>query len=158
MSRPVQEYYPPRLRVCFGCGPDHPRGLHIQTLWQDGEGVCRFRPAPDCHGYPGMAYGGLIACLIDCHSVGTATAATYEAEGRTPGSSPPVLYVTGTLKVRYLRPTPLDTELILRARCREISGRKATVECSVWAGEVECARGEVVCLRVQETDLPQTGA
>ncbi|MBW1794338.1 MAG: hypothetical protein JRF30_09095 [Deltaproteobacteria bacterium] len=67
--------------------------------------------------FPGFVYGGLIANLIDCHSIGIAIAASYEAEGREPGTEPQITFVTGTLKVKYLHSTPIDTELILRGSC-----------------------------------------
>ena len=37
--------------------------------------------------FPGVVYGGLLASLIDCHSIGTAVAAMYDAEGRAPDSN-----------------------------------------------------------------------
>jgi acyl-CoA thioesterase FadM len=92
-------------------------------------------------------YGGLIASLIDCHSVGTATAACYQAEGREPGTEPQIRFLTGTLNVRYLEPTPIDVELVLRARIKALYEKKIVVSCSLYANEKECAQGEVIAIR-----------
>ena len=88
-------------------------------------------------------------CSSDlCHSMGTAIAAAYQTDGRDPGTAPEITYVTGSLNVRYLRPTPAGVELVLRSRVRELHERKATVVTSVTADGIECATGEVVAVRV----------
>jgi acyl-CoA thioesterase FadM len=89
----------------------------------------------------------LIANLIDCHSIGTAIAASYETEAREPGTKPQITFVTGTLKVKYLHLTPIDTELVLRAHVKELHEKKAIVTCSVYTKGKECAQGEVIAVR-----------
>jgi len=89
-------------------------------------------PQPQHTALPGFVYGGLIANLIDCHSIGTAIAASYEAEAREPGTAPQITFVTATPKVKYLHPTPIDTELVLRAHVKELHEKKAIVACSVY--------------------------
>lgn len=147
----IQDYYAKEVAVCYGCGRTNPEGLHIKTYWDGSEGLCRFKPQPHHTAYPGFVYGGLIASLIDCHCTGTATAAAYEAEGREPGTDPPIRFVTGTLTVRYVRPTPIEDELILRARVKELGEKKAVVTCSLFAGHEECAQGEVIVVRAPKT-------
>ncbi|MBI5670215.1 MAG: PaaI family thioesterase [Chloroflexi bacterium] len=149
MEQPIQNFYPDEVSICYGCGRLNEHGLHVQTYWNGEEGVARFTPKPYHTAFPGFVYGGLIASLIDCHSMGTAIAATYHAEGRAPGSEPEVTYVTGNLNVSYLKPTPINTELVLRARVTELTPRKALVSVSLLAGDQECARGEVVAVRVK---------
>ena len=92
--------------------------------------------------------GGLIASLLDCHGTGTAAAAAYRAEGRPLGSEPALRFVTASLKVDYLKPTPLGNELEIRARVRESSERKAVVEVDVLAKGTVTVRGEVVAVRM----------
>jgi acyl-coenzyme A thioesterase PaaI-like protein len=147
-EKPIQEYYPDEVAVCYGCGRNNPKGLRIETRWEGAEGVCRFTPEPHHTAFPGVVYGGLIASLIDCHSMGTAIAAAYRADGRDPGTEPEITYVTGCLQVRYVRPTPAGVELLLRSRVTELHEKKATVVTSVYANGVECATGEVVAVRV----------
>src|SRR5437870_3667002 len=124
--------------TCYGCGPANPKGLRVKSYWSsDGsEVVASFQPRPEHNaGFPNVAYGGLVASLIDCHSIWTAIATTYRGERREHGSLPAISYVTGTLTVRFLKPTPLDRPLVLRARVTELHQRKAVVECLVYSGE-----------------------
>lgn len=148
-DRPIQDFYPDEIAICYGCGRHNADGLHIQTYWDGEEGASRFTPRPHHTAFPGFVYGGLLASLIDCHSMGTAIAATYQAEGRAPGSEPEVTYVTGNLNVSYLHPTPMGSELTLRARVKELHPRKAIVTCSLYADGRETVQAEVVAVRVQ---------
>jgi acyl-coenzyme A thioesterase PaaI-like protein len=135
--------------TCYGCGPANPKGLHIKSYWsEDGsEVLCTVHPGPEYNaGFPNVAYGGLVASLIDCHSIWTAIATAYRAEGREHGSPPAISYVTGSLNVRFLAPTPLDTPLVLHARVTDLQARKATVTCEVYAGETKTAEGTVVAV------------
>jgi len=149
----IQDTYPDDIAICYGCGKHNPKGWHIQTQWDGKEGILRFTPKEEHTAYPGIVYGGLIAGLIDCHSVGTAVAAMYAAEGRIPGSLPPILCVTGNLNVTYLKPTPMGYELLLRAHIKKITNKKAVVDCVVVARGEECAKGQVVAIRVPPENL-----
>jgi acyl-CoA thioesterase FadM len=66
------------------------------------------------------------------------------------GSEPPLRFVTASLKVDYLRPTPLGVPLEVRATVKEISGRKVIVESRLIANGEVCARGEVVAVQMPE--------
>lgn len=150
----VQDLFPDDIAVCYGCGKHNPHGLHIKTRWDGQEGVFRFTPAPYHLAFPGVVYGGLIASLIDCHAIGTAIAATYEAEGRRLDTHPDIFYVTGNLNVTYLRPTPMGEILELRAQVEALHEKKATVNCSLYARGTECARGVVTAVRVASWGSP----
>jgi acyl-coenzyme A thioesterase PaaI-like protein len=146
-----QDYYPDNVAQCYGCGSNNPHGHQIKTHWEGEESVTRFTPEPYHTAIPGYAYGGLIASLIDCHSTGTAAAAMYRSEGREMDSQPPFRFVTGSLHVDYLKPTPIDGSLELRGRVKEIRGRKVIVETTVFAQGVATARGEVVAVQMPES-------
>lgn len=134
---------------CFGCGSLNPQGLHLKSYWAGDETVCTWRPDPAHMAGPrGILNGGIIATIIDCHSVCTAIADAYRREGRALNSEPLIWYATGTLQVSYLRPTPIHAEISLRARITESTDRKTVVLCSLWAREEECARGQVTAVRV----------
>jgi acyl-CoA thioesterase FadM len=75
-------------------------------------------------------------------------AAAYQAEGREIGTEPLIWCATASLLITYLRPTPLGGPIDLRARVKELGEKKITVDCSVLANGEECARGEVVAVRV----------
>ena len=106
-------------------------------------------------GIPGYVYGGLIAALIDCHANGTAAAAAYRAEERTMDTQPPLRFVTASLRIDYLRPTPIDSNLELRGNVKEIKGRKTVVTVELSARGQVCARGEVVTVQMPPEMMPQ---
>jgi hypothetical protein len=140
--------------TCYGCGPANPDGLHIKSYWSD-DGqfvVATFQPqAKFTSGFPNALYGGVIASLIDCHSNWTAMAFGYKAEGREPGSLPVITSVTGSLGVKYLKPTPMDKMLHLRAWVEGEVGRKTRVMCELGADNVVTAVGDSVFVRVDLT-------
>lgn len=65
-------------------------------------------------------------------------------------SLPTFRFVTGSLHVDFLKPTPIDVELVIRGRVREVKGRKVIVETQVRAGDVVTAKGEVVAVQMPE--------
>ncbi|MGH7679973.1 MAG: PaaI family thioesterase [Gemmatimonadaceae bacterium] len=149
----LQDLYPDNFSHCYGCGRLNTHGLHVKTHWEDGEGVARFQPAPYHLALPGFVYGGLVASLIDCHAIATAAGAAMVAGGATPGLNETPRFVTASLQVDYLRPTPIGPELVLRARPVHTGSRAITVEVRVMAGEVETARGRVVAVAAPESML-----
>jgi acyl-coenzyme A thioesterase PaaI-like protein len=149
-DKAFQDYYPDHLAHCYGCGKLNEEGHRIKSRWEGEESVARFTPKPFHISIPGYVYGGLIASLIDCHGTGTAAAAAYRAEGRAMDTDPPRRFVTASLKVDYLRPTPLGVELEVRGRVKEIKGRKIVVAAALLAKGEVCATGEVVCVQVPD--------
>ncbi len=143
-----QDYYPAEVAVCYGCGRLNEPGYQIKSYWDGAESVCAFTPRPYHTAIPGYVYGGLIASLIDCHSTGTAAAAMYRAENRAMDTLPAFRFVTASLHVDFLRPTPIDATLTLRARVKEMRGRKVIVTCELSAAGAVCARGEVVAVQM----------
>lgn len=149
-GKAFQDCYPDHFSYCYGCGRLNEQGLKIKSYW-DGEGtICTFTPKEQHSAVPGFAYGGLIASLIDCHSTGSAGAFAHRAEGRELGSEPAIRFLTASLHVDYLRPTPLGVTLVLRSRLKELKGRKAIVTTELSAGGVVCVRGEVVAVKVPD--------
>jgi len=145
-----QDEYPDNFSYCYGCGRLNEHGLQIKSYWQGEDALCVYTPRPHHIAIPGFVYGGLIASLIDCHGTGTAAAAAARQAGRPIGSEPPFRFVTASLQVEYLKPTPLGVPLEIRARAVEIKGRKVVVEETLSAGGVVCARGCVIAVQVPE--------
>lgn len=145
-----QDFYPDDAGRCYGCGRFNARGHRLRTRWDGDETVTRFTPEPFHTAVPGVVYGGLLASLVDCHGTGSAAGAGYRAEGREPGTEPPLRYVTAALRVEYLKPTPLGPELEIRGRILEVKGRKVVVAVRVLCGGVETVRGEVIAVRMPE--------
>ncbi|MFL9824660.1 PaaI family thioesterase [Rhodoplanes sp. SY1] len=143
-----QDHYPDAVAHCYGCGRLNAHGHRIKTVWDGDETVTRFTPEPYHTAIPGFVYGGLVASLIDCHSTATAAAAMYRHDGRGLDTLPAFRFVTGSLHVDYLKPTPIDGALEIRGRAVEIKGRKVVVETEVRAGGVVTARGTVVAVQM----------
>ncbi len=150
-DKAFQDAYPYSLAHCYGCGRMNPDGLQIKTHWDGDETVTRFRPWPQHTAIPGFVYGGLLASLIDCHGTGTAAAAMARAQNRALDSDPPLRFVTASLKVDYLQPTPAGVELEIRGRAREVKGRKVIVDAEVRVGDAVTARGEVIAVEMPAT-------
>jgi acyl-coenzyme A thioesterase PaaI-like protein len=150
-DKAFQDYYPENLAHCYGCGRMNELGHRIRTFWDGDETVTRYTPEPQHTAIPGFVYGGLLASLVDCHSTGTAAAAMYRAEGRAMDSEPPFRFVTGSLHVDYLKPTPMGVELTLRGKVKEIRGRKVVVETTLYANDVATVRGEVVAVQMPDS-------
>jgi len=149
-EKAFQDYYPEHLSHCYGCGRLNEQGLQIKSYWDGEESVCTFYPKPYHIAVPGYVYGGLIASLIDCHCTGTAAAAKYRHERRAMNTEPQLRFVTASLHVDYLRPTPLGVTLQVRASVKEIKGRKVVVAAKLLANGEVCARGEVVAVQMPE--------
>ncbi len=149
-SRAVQDYYPDDVAHCYGCGRLNPEGHQLKTVWEGDETVSRFTPRPHHTAIPGYVYGGLIASLLDCHGTGGAAAAMLRREGREIGEGEAPRFVTASLQVDFLKPTPLGPELEVRGRILEITDRKVILEEILLANGVVTARGKVVAVRMPE--------
>jgi acyl-coenzyme A thioesterase PaaI-like protein len=135
---------------CHGCGAANEKGLQLKSFWSGDEAVATWRAQPHhCGGTRENLNGGIIASLIDCHSLNLAIVHAYRAEGRAIGSAPRIGYVTANLNISYLKPTPLKEPIQLRARIAKIEGRKTWVSCTLSAAEEVRATGEVLGVRVE---------
>lgn len=105
-----------RPNQCFGCGSDNPQGLRLEFM-ETSEGVeIEYSVPEDLHGAPGVAHGGIQATILD-----EALCMTAYAKLGTP-------VWTGELTIRYLKPVPTQTPLLVRGRIKETRGRSAFIE------------------------------
>jgi acyl-coenzyme A thioesterase PaaI-like protein len=86
-------------------------------------------------GPPGSVHGGYVAAAFN------EVLGYVQSLSGNPG-------MTGTLTVRYRKPTPLHTELYFEAEIVKIEGRKIFTHGEVWAGEVLCAEAEGLFITV----------
>jgi acyl-coenzyme A thioesterase PaaI-like protein len=142
----VQDFYPEDFSHCSGCGRLNAHGHHFRTQRDGADTVTLYTPAAHEMSVPGFVYGGLIGALIDCHAMATASDAALQAEGKEIGEAPSPRFVTASLKVDFMKPTPLGVVLEARGRIKERSDRKAVVEVTVSAGRVVTAKGEVIAV------------
>ena len=150
-QKAFQDYYPDELSHCYGCGRLNEHGLKIRSYWDGQEAVAVLEPRPYHIGIPGYVYGGLIASVIDCHCIGTASAAALQTEDRNIETSPPLRFVTASLHVDYLQPTPIGVELEVRARVKEIKGYKVVVAATVSATKISVPVGRLSQCRCRKT-------
>jgi acyl-coenzyme A thioesterase PaaI-like protein len=148
-SEPLQDLIGPNapIRNCFGCGTDNAHGMKIKSRLVGDEGVAVWQPQSYHCSYPGFLNGGVAGTLIDCHSAWTAYALECRERGVDVASAKDVpTGWTKSLKLEFLKPTPLDGELTLRAVLEKKGNTSRTVRCSIWAKDQECVRGEVVMI------------
>ena len=153
-QKAFQDFYPDNLSYCYGCGTKNEKGLHIQSHWDGEESVAFLTPRPEHTAIPGFVYGGLLASLVDCHSTGTASAAKYRAENRAMDTLPARRFLTASLHVDFLKPTPLGVPLEIRGRVTEMGERKVVVESRIIVDGKVTVRGSVVAVLVPEALIP----
>jgi acyl-coenzyme A thioesterase PaaI-like protein len=147
----IQEKWPEFATFCWGCGKNNEHGLQLKSYWNDDEAVATWTPKEHHLAFPGILNGGIISTLIDCHGTGTANASAHKNES----TNYHFMHVTASLFVKFLRPTPLDKPVTLRARVIETGTRHIKVTCSLYSGDIECATGEVVTVRVDSAKFLQ---
>ena len=172
----VQDLYPRDVAHCYGCGRLNEAGHRIQSYPEEDQTVARFTPEPHHTAIPGYVYGGLIASLIDCHGTGSGAIAGMAVPDPPDDPEHPTVdldraaralaageqaprFVTATLEVRYLKPTPLGPELVIRGTIEEVEMdrdpskgvRKVTTRITVEADGVITAEGRVTAARMPES-------
>ena len=182
-EKAIQDYYPAALSQCYGCGRLNEDGLQIKSHWDGEEAVAVFTPRPYHIAIPGFVYGGLIASIVDCHGTGTAAAAATQvrvsphssehrmvtstvssaaaathAAGHEITDETILRFVTASLHVNYLRPTPMGVPLVVRGKATEIKGRKVVVSVTVAAEDEIVVTGEVVAVQMPEHLFPEEKA
>jgi acyl-coenzyme A thioesterase PaaI-like protein len=99
-------------RQCFGCGPDHPTGLHLDLTAGEGCTIHAALTVTEHHqGAPGLAHGGLLAAAFD-EALGAVTWLL-----RVP-------VVTVHLETDYRTPVPVGSVVEIEAECFAVAGRK----------------------------------
>ena len=91
-------------------------------------------------GPPGHLHGGFVAAMFD-EALGMAQSTTGN-----PG-------MTGTLTVRYRRPTPLYTELDIEARVLRVEGRKIFTEAKLFSAGALLAEAEAIFVSIDVSKL-----
>ena len=139
--------------VCFGCGHSNPDGLQIKSYWEGDDCVCVWQPEKKHQGWPDITCGGIIATLIDCHCMASAMATAVRNENRPLGSMPEYRFATGTLHIKYLKPTPIASPLTLRARVTQVKDERIyTLNCDVFAEQQKSVEAEVTAFLVYRSD------
>ncbi|WNF36251.1 PaaI family thioesterase [Bacillaceae bacterium IKA-2] len=147
VEKAIQDFYPEDFSWCYGCGRLNKNGHQFRTGWQGEQTITIYEPSTELTAIPGFVYGGLIAALIDCHGTGSASLGVHRKNGHEVGEgADPTRFVTGSLKVDFLKPTPQGVPLKAIGTVEEIHPKKWKVSIDVFANDVLCARGEVVAV------------
>ena len=131
---------------CWGCGRNNDLGLQIKSYWEGDEAVCIWQPKEHHLAFQGILNGGIIASIIDCHCLNTANAA-YIKEKDLGWDILAGGFVTGTLNVKYIRPTPVSEPVKLIARVTEFLEKKIKVSCELYSNNNLCATGGITAVK-----------
>ena len=104
---------PSHYARCFGCGPEHPTGLHLSMEGDEAGNRVRgsFTVTEHHQGAPGLAHGGVIAAAVDEGMGYLLWVVQHPA-------------VTAHLEVDYVKPVPVGSRLDLEAQLDGLEGRK----------------------------------
>jgi acyl-coenzyme A thioesterase PaaI-like protein len=122
--------------ACWGCG-DNPEGLHLAQPKLEGldeyEAYLHFDARHQ--GGPGFAHGGVIAAALDEACGLLATWYRFPA-------------VTARIFVRFRLPVPINTELLLRSRVEDTTGRRIHIRGELLDGDDVLAEARAAFLHV----------
>jgi uncharacterized protein (TIGR00369 family) len=119
---------PNPTNLCFGCGGANERGM-LLTFEQDDDAKRirgNFRLGAEYQGGAGFIHGGIIATVLD------------EVMGKVCRFRG-VHAVTAELTIQYLRPVPLDADLVIEGYEVEMTGRNLFM-----VGEIRDVSGKVL--------------
>ena len=154
----IQDDYPDVFAWCYGCGYNNEAGHHFQTcLHEDDQTITVYEPKKEHMAIPGFVYGGIIASFIDCHGTGSAALMSHRKNGFEVGmGEKPPRFVTASLKVDFLNPTPQGVPLRAIGTVTEIHPKRWKVDTEVYANDLLCARGEVIAVAMPKTFAQHT--
>jgi len=148
----IQDEYPEDFAWCYGCGRMNEQGHHFRTGWDGDRTISIYNPKKEHMALPGFVYGGVIGSFVDCHGTGSAALYLHRKNGYEPGDgAEPPRFVTASLHVDFMKPTPQGTALKAIGSVHEIHPKKYRVETEVYAGETLCAKGEVIAVVMPDT-------
>ncbi len=135
----------PHSRNCFVCGEENPDGFRLKfQIGEDHHIFLRFCARGTMQGYGHIMHGGLQATLLD-ETMGWAAAVRLKR-----------MHVAAELKIRYLEPTPLETDLVVEAWCLKSNPRMSTAEGMIRDSEGKVytrASGKFIPITVEENEF-----
>jgi uncharacterized protein (TIGR00369 family) len=119
---------PNPANLCFGCGGANERGMLLTFEQDDAAQRIRgnFRLGAEYQGGAGFIHGGIIATVLD------------EVMGKVCRFRG-VHAVTAELSIEYLKPVPVDADLVVEGHETEMTGRNLLM-----VGEIRNVSGQVL--------------
>lgn len=139
---PSSPFYAPQspggVSLCHGCHAlgECRFGIHSEVLGDDGTIVSEVVCPPEEEGGPQVAHGGWTAGVMD-ELVGHALLVRDE------------LAVTGTLTVKFVKPVPVEWDLIGRSWIVERDGRKVSVRATLELAESKAIVAEADAIMIK---------
>ncbi len=113
---------------CFACGTANPIGLNMQ-FYRHGDAVCsEIILSKQYEGWENMAHGGIVSTLLD--EIMSWTVMYFKKS----------LLVTRKMEIKYIKPVPLDTLLVVSGRLRR-AVQEPKIEAS---GEIRNGAGNLL--------------
>lgn len=119
-------------RKCFICGMENERGVKAPFYEMEDKSVVRYVTFDELHqSYPGRVHGGIISAMLD------------EVAGRALWTLEPEAWaVTGSLNVRFFKPTPYGKQLKAVGRVTKNTSRGYVGVAELFDGKTLLARSE----------------
>ena len=127
-SKTIMLLKPNPENICFGCGGANARGMLLTFEQDDAAQRIRgnFRLGAEYQGGPGFIHGGIIATVLD------------EVMGKVCRFRE-VRAVTAELSIEYLKPVPVDADLVVEGYELEMKGRNLFL-----VGDIRDVSGKVL--------------
>jgi acyl-coenzyme A thioesterase PaaI-like protein len=107
-------------------------------------------PEQKHQGWRGNTCGGILATLIDCHCMASAMAFSARREGLALEQYSNVRFVTGSLDIRYLKPSPVGVPVLLISRLVEVRKERIyTLRCDLFSRKEKTVEARVVAFRIE---------
>ncbi len=109
---------------CFACHPGNSHGLKLKFFADDEKDKVFTKIKPELHfnGFPGILHGGIQCAVVD----ETAYWAMFDKVKK--------IGLTAKIDLKYLSPVPMNVELEVSAKVKEINNRRVMVD-TVITGE-----------------------
>jgi acyl-coenzyme A thioesterase PaaI-like protein len=120
---------------CVVSGPANPLGIAARAWRDKDEAVVKVTLGSAFEGAPGRAHGGVVAALFD-DTMGFVLSIL-----QTPA-------FTARLNISYLAPTPINSEIEIRAKVTNIDGRKISMQAKARHQEKVVAEADALFIAV----------
>ncbi len=119
---------------CFACHPNNNHGLKLQFFADDEKNEVFTSIKPELHfnGFPGILHGGVQCALVD----EVAYWAMFDSIKK--------IGLTAKIDLSYLKPVPMNTELVVSGKISNHEKRRVEVETVIKAGEEILTKASVL--------------